>query len=611
MDLFKKTLRFKVGYYIKIVSVVSFVLLFSTYILATFASEFFTKEISETYHKLLQASGQSKTNEVDLVLGQYINNYKKMFQMGLVAMDQSQIGANKILSQVVDADPDLLFLDVIRLENDKFTFISRIDNQKNLSEQPKEFSKILSQKISINKDTFLTELPQFDLVKVNENDQRAPVLIISFKALKTKTGYVGLVAAVKSEKLQKLFQKISAMDFYLISNQGKILAHPNEKVFLSNKPYDSILVQEALNSVFSSNHVSDFKNAETNEPSYGYYQKTVYGPIVLGQIAQSLVKEPAQIVLYRNYFIGGIIISISLFFIFIFSISLTSPIEKLKALTEKIGHGDFNVRAANLIKSRDEVEDLAFAFDKMTSGLKALFKTQGQNIAEALMSSDLDARGGAKHNVLVLFSDIRGFTSMSESESAENIVQYLNEYFDSMVYCIENNNGQVNKFIGDAIMAFWGAPKAHEQDPYRAVRSLLDMRLALQTLNEHRISKGLTPLLFGIGLNYGEAIAGTIGSKSRLEYTVIGDSVNTASRIESSCKLFGDDILVSQGVVDKVKDQFIFERSGQMTAKGKSEPISVFRLLGYVDQETQTSVMVQTPYSRYKAEAEHDKTHIA
>ena len=175
----------------------------------------------------------------------------------------------------------------------------------------------------------------------------------------------------------------------------------------------------------------------------------------------------------------------------------------------------------------------------------------------------------------------------------------LNEYFNAMVKVIENNQGWVNKYIGDAIMAVWGAPKQGDDDCFKAVNACVEMRQSLNELNKARIDRGEKPLMIGMGVHYGEAIAGTIGSDERIEYTVIGDSVNMAARIEASTKAFGTDFLVSETVSNLTKDRFIMEEAGSAKVKGKSDALKMFKVRGFIKDGQE--LIVKTPYSDYEA----------
>jgi adenylate cyclase len=149
-------------------------------------------------------------------------------------------------------------------------------------------------------------------------------------------------------------------------------------------------------------------------------------------------------------------------------------------------------------------------------------------------------------------------------------------------------------------MAVWGVPKGGEQDPFSAVRAGLEMRRGLEDLNRLRAERGQTPIRFGAGIHAGFAISGNIGSDERMEYTVIGDTVNTAARIEASTKAFGTDLLISGEVLDLVKDKFVIEEAGRVEVKGKTDPLCLYRVRGYVEDDG-TVVAIRTEFSDFEA----------
>lgn len=188
--------------------------------------------------------------------------------------------------------------------------------------------------------------------------------------------------------------------------------------------------------------------------------------------------------------------------------------------------------------------------------------------------------GGNKQVVTVLFSDIRGFTTLSEELTPEAVVEKLNEYFQTWTDIIFKHDGTVDKFIGDAVMAIFGAPMAHPDDAARAVRAAWDMREALEKLNERWKEQGRRTLNIGVGINTGEAIVGNMGSHQAMGYTVIGDTVNLASRLESKTKDLGAFLLISETTYAAVKDLVEVETFSDVTVKGKSKALSVFAVRG-------------------------------
>jgi adenylate cyclase len=192
--------------------------------------------------------------------------------------------------------------------------------------------------------------------------------------------------------------------------------------------------------------------------------------------------------------------------------------------------------------------------------------------------------GGSERAVTILFSDIRDYTKFSEGLSAGEVVRQLNIYFERMVACVKEQRGTFHKYIGDAIMAAWGdiaaASLGSEQDAQNAVRSALKMRRHLHELNEERKAINLIPLRIGIGLNHGAGVlVGLIGASSQMEFTVMGDAVNTASRLEGLTKEFKTDLAISESVKELIGNDFLVRRLGLIVLKGKSEATVVYEVL--------------------------------
>jgi len=207
------------------------------------------------------------------------------------------------------------------------------------------------------------------------------------------------------------------------------------------------------------------------------------------------------------------------------------------------------------------------------------------NLVEQLISGELAVeKGGKKTEVTVLFADIRGFTPMTESTPPQQVVELLNDYFERMVEIIFQNEGTLDKFIGDEIMVIWGAPVAQPDHAYRAVITACEMQKELERMNHERETKGLFPIKVGIGICSGEAIAGYMGSTKKMEYTVIGDTVNVASRL---CDLAAPmEILISDATYQMVKELIMVEPRNPIPIKGKREPMRTYRVIQPDEEKT-------------------------
>jgi adenylate cyclase len=207
-------------------------------------------------------------------------------------------------------------------------------------------------------------------------------------------------------------------------------------------------------------------------------------------------------------------------------------------------------------------------------------------VADQLLAGGDDILGGKSVLATILFSDVRNFTAITEELGPHGTVSLLNEYFTIMVDCIQKQGGMLDKFIGDAIMAAFGLPVGHDDDADRAVRATIAMIREMRAWNATRVAQGKKPIDMGIGLNTDTVVSGNIGSPKRMDYTIIGDGVNLAARLESACKQYGARILISENTLVQLKGTYRVREADQVVVMGKTEPVGVFELLDYHTAET-------------------------
>ena len=263
---------------------------------------------------------------------------------------------------------------------------------------------------------------------------------------------------------------------------------------------------------------------------------------------------------------------------------VSQPLQQLADYTKHVATGDYTSRLD--LPREDELGQLATAFNQMTTGLAErdkvrdlLGKVVSPEIAAQLLSSDLQL-GGEEREVTILFSDIRDFTTFSERMAPTELLALLNRYLDRMSSIVEKHGGVVDKYIGDAIMALFGAPVAAPDSAPRALAAAREMSDALVDLNRELTAEGKAPLAFGIGINTARVIAGNMGSKTRLNYTVIGDGVNLAARLEALSKTpeYGTAVIVSEATARAAGQENVLRPLGSVTVKGKSEPVNILAL---------------------------------
>src|SRR5882672_10844152 len=263
---------------------------------------------------------------------------------------------------------------------------------------------------------------------------------------------------------------------------------------------------------------------------------------------------------------------------------LSRPIFRLVQATGAIAAGNFNI--ALPVASRDELGVLTESFNRMARSLRekemikrAFTRYVAREVVEEVLKDPEHAMlTGERREVTVLFCDIRGFTSLSERLTPEQVVSLLNEFYTLMIETVFKHDGTLDKFLGDAVMAVFGAPIGYPDHAARAVKTALDMRTAIAALGARRRAMGQDPFEVGIGVSLGEVVAGTVGTEERMEYTVIGDSVNVASRLQDRAK--PGSILLTRRTYDAVRDVVDAKSLGAMKVKGKEEEVEVYEVRG-------------------------------
>ena len=287
----------------------------------------------------------------------------------------------------------------------------------------------------------------------------------------------------------------------------------------------------------------------------------------------------------KTMILMGIILILSFLLSIVISRFYSKPLLRLKDCAQSIANGNYDIRTG--ITTGDELGILSDTFNDMAVSLKEkelMYDTFGKVVTPEIRNWLLQGNtnlGGETVCATILFCDIRGFTTLSEQINPKQVVTLLNKYFSSMEQCIVKHKGIINKYIGDAIMAIFGVPLSNPNQALDAYNCCLDMRKTLIELNKELEAENLPQIRFGIGLHTGNVLAGNIGSNSRMEYTVIGDTVNVASRIESLCKEYNCDLLISEttveGMVSCEGDLPMLQSMGETQIRGRKTAITIYK----------------------------------
>ncbi len=309
----------------------------------------------------------------------------------------------------------------------------------------------------------------------------------------------------------------------------------------------------------------------------------------------------AEVEVQRNYIIfitlGALVVSI--FMAIVLAKTYSHPLENLAEQSNRIRN--LNLRSNQRITSRfAEVQQLANAQKKMLFALQSFARyVPVEVVRELLRRGEIARIGGRTESLTVVFTDIRGFTTIAESMPPEELTAHMAEYFDAVLVIFHKGKATIDKFMGDAICAFWGAPKHDPNHAENAVNAVIDCRDKLETCNLDWKKRGLPPLPTCYGLDTGSVVVGNVGAHTRLNYTVLGDSVNIASRIEALNRLYGTDVLASEKVRDEAGAGFHWRYVDMVGLRGKGKSIKIYELLGRRDEVGRETLK----FARYYEEA--------
>ncbi len=402
----------------------------------------------------------------------------------------------------------------------------------------------------------------------------------------------------------------------LINEQLKILikekplyGDPNDKEKITGYKYTLTPIEELSDQVYRKaflesgieptvkDEVKYYNLNETKQFKFRFEKIPYIGVFVpfpknssLEWIAGIIVPEDDFMGLVKKNTLITVIISIialviSVILAIFISRLISKPIEIMVKETDKIKRFELD----NPIKIKtlfSELNNMGDAFYSMELGLSSFEKYVPADLVRYLIHSGQEATlGGENKTLTVYFSDIADFTTVSESLNPEKLVEALGEYLGEMSDIIKKNKGTLDKYIGDAIMAFWGAPKECPDHAYLACKAAIENQEMLKQLRESRWLKENKPLFKSrIGLNTGELIVGNMGSKKRLNYTVIGDTVNLSSRLESINKYYNTEIMCGESTYKIIKDKIVTRKLDIVAVKGKKQGVGIYEIIGFKNQ---------------------------
>ena len=416
-----------------------------------------------------------------------------------------------------------------------------------------------------------------------------------------------IAAAVTIKEFSRLAAELTEMfgsTTFVLYGDGKVLAHP----LLATKSYPRSAAEPAisadrigdpviaaLDTAVPSTliDVSGYKDTRLDEVDvdgigYFVFRQPLHGygkvPITIGSYrAAAEVNAPIRLLVWSGLAGLGFLL-IALVAAIWLSRLIARPIRRVTEGVTQVGELSFAEVEPIPSSWIREVSDLAASFNDMLGGLKSFEIYVPRKLVQRLIKQEGGAEVTSEERELtVMFTDIAGFTSMCEGMSANEVATFINQHLTLLVDCVEAEGGTVDKYIGDALMAFWGAPEALENSALGACRAARAMVEAIAAENRQRVAGGEAPVRVRIGIHTGPLVVGNIGAPSRINYTVVGDTVNTTQRLEALGKEVAPDdevtVLISETTRNALPDDFEVEPAGSFQVKGREEPVSVYRLL--------------------------------
>jgi class 3 adenylate cyclase len=426
---------------------------------------------------------------------------------------------------------------------------SMLQKQKaQFTERLTEFGKTLIRVVANNTPEKLLsgeELALLELVKdVSKNDQVLYTLIVDENGVIKAHSQDGQINEPYSPEISRsLFGSDNDIAVHTFTYQG-------EKAFLFQKPIT--------------------------------YQKLKVGEVLIAISQREILKSihNAEIFLF---WLTVIITLVGICLSFVLSLYFSRPLVSLRESTKILASGNFEHRVE--IRRKDEIGDLGQAFNQMAEGLaerEQIRETFGKyvtpEIRDEILSGNIPLDGETRTGT-VLFADLRGFTPYVEAHSPKEVIHGMRAYFNAMQEAIRLHDGLVLQYVGDEMMVVFGVPIQDEHHAVKAVDAALEMRKRLNILNRNRAEKGLEPFEHGVGIHTGEFLAGNMGSDDQLSYSLLGNVVNVASRIEGLTKELHCDILVSEATVDKLDKKPKMEKKSPVKVKGYSKPVVVYQVI--------------------------------
>lgn len=422
-----------------------------------------------------------------------------------------------------------------------------------------------------------------------------PTIANASPILDEKKKVVGVISAdIHLTHMSKLLtEKLDDQYMVVINSAAGVVAHPTKaSVSTNNTSGDGLISLDEINENILSESFKKYQMNKSNKLFIFPYEGKDY--IANYQAIGANLNNDwlLAIVIPMDHFVGEakrtqhntlllstFILIVSIGLISYVARKLSQPIYSLAKQADRITQFDLG-NGDSIVSNIAEIQMLQSSIDRMRASLTSFGKFVPKTLVKRMIDKGIDVKiGGRSRNITVLFSDIANFTTISESLPPEKLMNHLSDYFEEITTILIEQNGTIDKYIGDAIMAFWGAPQQDSQHELNACKAALLCQRRLNDLNRQWLFEKKPPLYTRIGLHSGDAIVGNLGSSERLSYTALGDSINLAARLEGANKHYGTSVIISDTIFRKIRETAIVRPLDIVAVKGKTEGVPIYDLV--------------------------------
>ncbi|MDF3818803.1 adenylate/guanylate cyclase domain-containing protein [Leptospira sp. 96542] len=591
----------------KLMVVISLLFALSVSAIIYFASDFFKKSIE------LQLLGNNL--RMTEIVGSKVNTdilgvVEKGRQIAITLTTQGlpESERNLLLRNLFQNDKEFIYLGIFENRSNQLIKKKEVFNEEELklsAVTEEDFHNMINRNKDLLADAFSGQPVLFN----SSPGFQEPSFAIAIPT--TENGELDnvLVMVVKLSKIISAFSKEQAgiETTFMVNGSGIVIAHPTENLILAATDLSNMVVVKTMLTSNTSNGQTSYKDEELGGVYLGSYKKIGFAnagiiSIVSEDVAYADVYRSQKI----NLYIAGIGLCSALIFVFLFSKTITKPVLQLLSATLEIAKGNFKIGIKPT--TQDEVGLLTRYFIDMGKGLEEREKVKnilGSMIDPVVVQEamvDLQAlKRGSETLITAFFSDVAGFSTISEQLKSADLAALLNEYLSAMTLILKKHEGVLDKYIGDAIVGIFNAPVSVLDHELKAARASAEMILKLNDLREYwtrnnLYSKEAQTMDARIGLNSGLAKVGFMGTDALASYTMMGDTVNLAARLEAAGKDYGVNVLVTDPIRDKIQDEMSTRYLDLVRVKGKNEPVKIHELIGFKSMLEQNILESATLY---------------